>query len=417
MSKHPPVIAIYNGKSGSQQAAQFSTLSIPHSSSTPAGEITLWCYDMREKERFSEAVAHVARCIGDNARTGTRCYVLCCGGDGTMPAVLAKLEEAGTNPTNPHIVFVALPFGTANILPRFLGWGSTTDKKFLDDLPKTLTVLVQEAHIVKIDSMKVIVVGAKDEKLGSQGKQKEKDSGQDGREEEEEVTRYMLIQCCIGLEARLGRFVEAHRTSNRVCNMLVSAVNVVRQMIMPHPRIDQAITAIHSNSSRNEWDPTVIKSHQCIQLNLQNMPVAGGHDHDLWNSALPMAASEETNSAGTHVTNPMLPQMVDDGKCEAFVYPSKGRYLVNNLWAAFRRPTAIEKLGQPALPITVDFNTNMPKLEETYIFVDGEHIPLMRPRQLRVESPGQVSVAIHPDGISRAKRWLYEYPGKIVADT
>ncbi|KAI8817945.1 ATP-NAD kinase-like domain-containing protein [Fimicolochytrium jonesii] len=406
-----PVIAFYNTSSGSQRAESFSRLQNPVELSD---DLQLWCYDLRDKERFVKGVSHVQQVVevaqeprhGSEQQGRPKCIVLSCGGDGTIPAVVAALHARSVPVfNNSQVVFGVLPFGTANILSRFLGWGTTMDKTFADDLAGLIGRLAS-APVAMVDVMEVTVVGARDPEFSDKGRKekgsqkKDHDKSRSSGEEQDDVEekRFMMLQACIGFEARLARFVEKHRTSNRLCNMFVSSMNVIRQLIVPHPHIERVIKSIQSPSPG--WRPHIIASHPCVQLNIQNIPAAANKDHSLWNSN----SSEDIDE--NKENDNLCPQKVDDGQCEVFVYPCKHRYLLNNLHAALGVSSDVDALGQVKLPINVEFDTSKKLLSETYIFIDGEHIPLKRPRSLSVRSPGRVAFAIHPDNVDKIKDFI-----------
>ncbi|KAJ3156660.1 hypothetical protein HDU86_003884 [Geranomyces michiganensis] len=385
-----PVLAFYNAHSGSGHAAALAELPspsrFPDPTSTTSPPYSVYLYNLREDSSLNAGIEHV-RTLSQAASVdaaGVKCFVLCCGGDGTVPAVMSALDKAGISKDGGGggVVWAALPFGTANILPRFLGWGSGTSKKFVDELPSLLHTLAHEAARVAVDSMRVTVVGHRGEKSD--------DDMED--EEEEEVTQFSLIQTAIGLEARLGRFVEDHRASNRLVTMSFSAFNVVRQLVIQHPEINRVITNIESPTP--EWSSTAHRSHSCIQINIQSIPVGGGKDHSLWNTAADAAE------------DPFGPQKVDDGKVELLAYPSKTRFLWNNFWATMGHGSKVEKIGQVSLPVKIQFDSNSPVLTETCMFVDGEVINLRRPRELRIESAGKVTFAIHPDNFEQMQEYV-----------
>jgi diacylglycerol kinase (ATP) len=54
------------------------------------------------------------------------CRVVICGGDGTIPWVLAELLDVGVDLTK--IVIGILPIGTGNDFSRSVGWGATGPK-------------------------------------------------------------------------------------------------------------------------------------------------------------------------------------------------------------------------------------------------------------------------------------------------
>ncbi|KAJ3157306.1 hypothetical protein HDU89_002719 [Geranomyces variabilis] len=384
-----PVLAFYNAHSGSHHAAALADLPSPSTFRYPTATSpphTVYFYNLREDESLASGIEHVRTLVNSsNANSaGIKCFIVCCGGDGTVPAVLGALDKAGISSDGggAGVVWTALPFGTANILPRFLGWGAGTSKSFVDELPALLHTITHEAAQVSVDSMRVTAVG----------RRSENDDDDEGTDEEE-VTQFSLIQTAIGLEARLGRFVEDHRASNRLYTMSLSALNVVRQLLIPHPEINRVITNIHSPSTP-DWSAATHRSHRCIQLNIQNIPVGGGKDHSLWNTA---AAADE---------DPFDAQKVDDGKCEVFAYPNKGRFLWNNFWAVIGHGSKVEKIGQIFLPVRIEFDPESPVLTDTCMFVDGELIDLRRPRELRIESAGKVTFAIHPDSLARLQEYL-----------
>ncbi|KAJ3175856.1 hypothetical protein HDU87_005684 [Geranomyces variabilis] len=384
-----PVLAFYNAHSGSQRATALADLPSPstfHYPTATSPPHTVYFYDIRKDETLAGGIQHVRTLVQSRSAdsAGIKCFVVCCGGDGTVPAVLSALDKSGISKDGggAGVVWTALPFGTANILPRFLGWGAGTSRNVVDELPALLHTITHGAPRVAVDSMRVTAVG----------RRSENDHDDEG-EEEEEVTQFSLIQTAIGLEARLGRFVEDHRASKRLYTMSLSALNVVRQLLIPHPEINRVITNIHSPSTP-DWSAAKHRSHRCIQINIQNIPVGGGKDHSLWNTAA---------DAGE---DPFDVQKVDDGKCEAFAYPNKGRFLWNNMWAAIGHGSKVEKIGQLALPVRIEFDSESPVLTETCMFVDGELIDLRRPRELRIESAGNITFAIHPDGLTRVQEYL-----------
>lgn len=456
MADTPPdtitVIAIYNDRSGSQLAKKLSSLQQPYQieSTNEDKAINLWCYSLLDKDSFKQALDHVQRLSETSAApkpgneaTDPACFVAACGGDGTVPAIVgALLDERKVPVFTSRVVFAVLPFGTANILARFLGWGTAMDKDYIEQLPKLLRTIVK-SPVAMVDLNKITVTGLAERRHG--------DSDETVKEREE--TRYMILQVCIGLEARLGRFIERHRTRNRICNMLVSSFNVIRvkhdfapsmkplsslyffqQLLVPHPHIDRVVSFIESASPT--WSPKLLASHPCIQLNFQNFPgatrlicilyikrttkdiaVAGGHDHSIWNASA---------STAEH-------QCIDDNRLEAFVYPCKHRYLVNNFMAAFRKESDIDALGQVELPVKITFDPTQhvsvidngqrvtpmgggrimfsiqiyssQDLAQTYIYIDGEYLPLC-PRHMSIERPGQIAVAIQPQHIDDVKEYL-----------
>lgn len=63
--------------------------------------------------------------------------IIICGGDGTIPWVLARAKEAALDFTK--IAFGILPIGTGNDFSRSLGWGASTlyfSKKHIEPLNK-----------------------------------------------------------------------------------------------------------------------------------------------------------------------------------------------------------------------------------------------------------------------------------------
>ncbi|KNC97303.1 uncharacterized protein SPPG_07232 [Spizellomyces punctatus DAOM BR117] len=385
------LIAIYNSRSGSRLAKKLAELPVPHKVLPNA---RLWCYNLRDTESFNRGLEHIQKQIElslnkqnqECGRPRPNCWVLSCGGDGTVPAIVGALNERSVPVFSERVVFAVLPFGTANILARFLGWGSSMPKDYMDSLSDLIEKIVQ-APVAMVDLMRVEVSGSKDR--DDEAKQSHPDYRFD---EPARDTHYMMLQVCIGLEARFGRFIEKHRSSSRICNMLISSFNVLRQLLLPHPHINHVISAIHSQTP--SWSPTMLASHTAIQLNLQNIPVAGGKDHSLWN----WNASADARH--------MPSQKIDDNKLEAFVYPCKHRYLVNNFLAAFRKETDVDALGQVECPLKIVFDTSQKDLAQTYVYIDGEYIHIQRPTELSIERAGQVALAIHPDRAVAVREFL-----------
>ncbi|KAI9001695.1 ATP-NAD kinase-like domain-containing protein [Gaertneriomyces semiglobifer] len=340
------VIAVYNPGSGSRRAKQLQELSFPHKIDSP--RVDLYCYNLKDKHSFRKALEHVEKIASSKESTSApietarpACWVLSCGGDGTIPAIVGALHQRNVPVFNKRIAFAVLPFGTANILAKFTGWGASMSRGFIDELPELIREVIQ-ASVVTVDLMQVQVDGFEESKDGSAAKPTQ-------------ATHYMILQCCIGLEARFGRFIEQHRTRSRVCNMLVSSINVIKQLFRPHPNIGRLIKSISSETQT--WSSKELDAHPCIQVTLQNVPVAGGTDFSLW------------NSQSTVVGGEIPKQNVDDGSIEMFVYPHKRRYIANNVGAAAGVKTQIEVLGQLKCPVTVKFHESEKGINKAFVYI------------------------------------------------
>lgn len=57
-----------------------------------------------------------------------------CGGDGSLMRIIKEFSEEKIDLTHSEILFVTLPFGTANDLPRAFGWGKEPSSRMLRDV-------------------------------------------------------------------------------------------------------------------------------------------------------------------------------------------------------------------------------------------------------------------------------------------
>merc|ERR1719300_2225577 len=82
----------------------------------------------------------------------TRCYVLACGGDGTIGWVLNTADKMKL--ATPPAVAI-FPLGTGNDLARTLGWGAGSDSS--EDVCEAMA-RIEKAEVVPMDRWKVEVV-------------------------------------------------------------------------------------------------------------------------------------------------------------------------------------------------------------------------------------------------------------------
>ena len=137
--KFHPLIVVANTKSGSSDGA--SVLAGFRRQLNPAQVIELGESRMEEALEWCQLASP------------TRCYVLACGGDGTIGWVLNTADKMKL--ATPPAVAI-FPLGTGNDLARALGYGSGSDASA--DINQFLEKIRLESTLVKMDRWKVRVV-------------------------------------------------------------------------------------------------------------------------------------------------------------------------------------------------------------------------------------------------------------------
>ena len=73
-----------------------------------------------------------------------------CGGDGTLLRIIYDFRKLGIQVDS--CIYVTLPFGSANDLPRVLGWGKKPTRRLLNDMDYVMQTLQPENCVnTKID--------------------------------------------------------------------------------------------------------------------------------------------------------------------------------------------------------------------------------------------------------------------------
>jgi len=133
-----PLIVVANNKSGNSDGA--SVLAGFRRQLNPAQVVDLGESRMEEALEWCQLAAP------------TQCYLLACGGDGTIGWVLNTIDKLGLAAPPAVAIF---PLGTGNDLARTLGWGAGSDSS--EDVSDAMA-RIEEAHLVEMDRWKVEVV-------------------------------------------------------------------------------------------------------------------------------------------------------------------------------------------------------------------------------------------------------------------
>ncbi|PFH34637.1 diacylglycerol kinase accessory domain (presumed) domain-containing protein [Besnoitia besnoiti] len=336
--------------------------------------------------------------------------VLVAGGDGTVMWCAAEAEAHHIDPMK--IAFGVIPYGTGNDFANAFGWKQRRGLRPFDAAMKTMRALLAEwdqARVVQHDlwSVKVALKGNGEfTKINSETRKKQVIHDELGRRMES-MAFVMSNYFSMGVESRIGRGFDRHRTQSQFLNKVTYGIEGVKKAWFKRTlAIDRIIDALidrpgepdeqvvfRTRDSSMTKGPILKKSVSLVALNIPSFSAG----NDIWGTSQNVGILAKSPTLKREVRKIVQEkQKTGDRELEFLSFPS-----ITSLGIEFACHGQARRVNQGKGPWKFIFK-ELPTKAKVYFQVDGEFFQMTHPDYVTIEHNRTVRVlAAPPDKRSR----------------
>ncbi|XP_026191610.1 diacylglycerol kinase 7 [Cyclospora cayetanensis] len=430
------VFIFTNPSSGGNKASAFTRTGVSRLTLTEPYSAKIFIYDIREgpsggKPGFLLLKAISARkgVHGDlrpsSAAEKDTIRILVAGGDGTVMWCLDEMKITGVD--SEVCAVGVVPYGTGNDFANVFGWRPFNAANPFDASLNTLRKLVDccmQASVVYHDLWHVCVTlrpGGHFTRINPVTRRKE--VVERGRQEVKELRFTMSNYFSMGVESRIGRGFDRHRTKSRTLNKMRYGIEGLKKTLMTFTKsINQIIVGLKVNPGTPEekvlftTDKAVAEQQQIpllkktASLVVLNIPSFSG-GNDIWGPSKKLALIMPNKQAQLEAKELLkVPQQMGDKNLEFVTFES-----VPSMGMEFLLHGRGSRLHSGEGPWEISFRPLDDKTR-VYFQTDGEFFQLTQPSSVTLSHDRRVRVlTLKPQGYQEAVALVVR--GRIVRPT
>nr|ASN64456.1 diacylglycerol kinase 1 [Eimeria falciformis] len=396
------VFVFTNPTSGGNKAAAFTKTAVSRLTLADPYRVKIFIYDIRDGPSGNKPGFQLLKAIANKvaAQGAPTIRVLVAGGDGTVMWCLSEMKSTGVN--GEVCAIGVVPYGTGNDFSNAFGWNSFNAANPFDSSLHTLRSILDhcmKASVVYHDLWSVRVClrpGGHFTKINSTTRKKE--VVESAGRPVEELFFTMSNYFSMGVESRIGRGFDRHRTKSQTLNKMrygieglkkfVTHTTSINQIVMgltamPGTPEEQLIFTTDKNQAKEKQVPLLKKTATLVALNIPSF--SGGND--IWAPSKKLAAFFSDKPRQKQAKELLkVPQQMGDGKLEFMTFKN-----IPSMGMEFMLRGRGSRLHSGKGPWEICFKPLDDKLR-VYFQTDGEFFQLTQPASVTVAHDRRVRV-------------------------